>query len=333
MQRKYINRMIESGKWIPCKLPNGLCIYWTERAGNFIDLFESKGDNFCPHFKSIGVASGSCTTLCKGCFLQGTFRCMRDPGKPLLYTNLDKCSRNLEKDMLKSCQPFVYNDGEKCDSLLYDEFHGVTVKLLPVFVKNKKHGHKWLRLTKSANTRHLIGLDHQNTMILSYSLNPQVVADIFETFPQATIKERIKAAAFAQNTGKYPSRVRIDPIIPVNNWKKLYKEFLIEIKDLNFNPERFTLGTYRVLKQSKIVRKILGLDFALDVRDLEDKDNSKEQRRLRIPLNLRIEIYSFLIEEIMNLFPGSEIGICKETKALRDAIGYADKDNLCNCTL
>ncbi|NIM15393.1 MAG: hypothetical protein GTO45_25730 [Candidatus Aminicenantes bacterium] len=65
---------------------------------------------------------------------------------------------------------------------------------------------------------------------------------MFETFPQASIKERIQAASIAQNEGGYPSRIRIDPIIPVKNWKKVYSEFLDKMAELNFRPERFTLG-------------------------------------------------------------------------------------------
>ena len=205
--------------------------------------------------------------------------------------------------------------------------------MLPVFVKNKHLKHKWLRLTKTNNVKHLIGLEHENTMILSYSLNPQKVANLFETNLQTTIKERIAAATLAQNTGGYPSRVRIDPIIPIDNWKKLYIDFLIEMKELNFIPERFSLGVYRVLKRSKITNKILDLEFAIPIDGLEDADESKEQRRLRIPLKQRIEIYSFIIEEIKKIFPNSEIGLCKETKALRDSLGYTDDNKTCNCTL
>lgn len=333
MQRKYINKMIESGKWIPDTLPNGLKIYWSKRSSNFIDEFSSKGDNFCPHFKVLGVASGSCATLCKGCFLLGTFRVMRDPGVPLLYNNLDKCIKDLEKSMFESEQPNVYSDGEKCDSLLYDEYHGITKYLLPVFRKNKNLGHKWLRLTKSANVKHLIELEHENTMILSYSLNSQEVANLFETNPQATIREKIKAAALAQNIGSYPSRVRIDPIIPAGNWKKLYKDFLIEMKEFNFIPDRFTLGTYRVLKGSKSMDKILDSEFVIPIAELEDINECKKKRRLRIPIEKRIDIYSFIIEEIKRLFPYSEIGLCKETKALRDSLGFTDDDKICNCTL
>ncbi len=50
---------------------------------------------------------------------------MRDPGIPVLYKNLDKCKKELEKEILKSEKSYVYSDGEKCDSLLYDEYHGV----------------------------------------------------------------------------------------------------------------------------------------------------------------------------------------------------------------
>lgn len=332
MNRDYIERQIKSGKWIPETFPNGLKIYWAERSGNFIEKFESKGDNFCPHFKVIGVASGSCAIRCKGCYLLGTYRVLRDPGKPVLYKNLDRCAEEIEKDMLNSGETSVYNDGERCDSLLYDEHHRVTKALLPVFVRNKNLGNKFLRLTKSSCIKHLIGLDHQNVMILSYSLNPQEVANIFEGFPQATIEERIKTAALAQNEGGYPSRVRIDPIIPINNWKNAYGEFLEKMAELNFRPERFTLGIYRVLKRSKHIDKILNIKFPLPVSELEDADASREQVRLRIPLELRVEIYSYLIEHIQKIFPESTCGVCKETRELRKRIGFTDKNTDCNCT-
>jgi spore photoproduct lyase len=333
MNRAYIEKQIKSKKWIPDTLPSGLKIYWAERSSNFVELFESEGDSFCPHFKVIGVASGSCAVQCRGCYLQGTYRCLRDPGKPLLYKNLDRCAEELEKDMLESEEASVYSDGERCDSLLYDEHHGVTEKLLPVFVKHKSLGNKFLRLTKSSSVKRLIGLDHRNVMILSYSLNPQGVADVFETCPQATVEERIKAAAIAQNEGGYPSRIRVDPIIPINNWKSAYGEFLERMAELKFIPERFTLGTYRILKRSRHIDRIMNTGFAVPMSELEDADESREQARLRIPLELRVEIYSFLIERIKKMFPESEYGVCKETRELRRRIGLADKNKECNCTL
>lgn len=333
MNRDYIERQIKSGKWIPQTLPNGLKIYWAERSSNFIEKFESKGDNFCPHFKVIGVASGSCAIQCKGCYLLGTYRVLRDPGKPVLYKNLDWCAEELEKDIINSNEPSVYSDGERCDSLLYDEHHGVTRALLPVFVRNKNLGNKFLRLTKSSCVKHLLGLDHKNVMILSYSLNPQKVADVFESYPQATIEERIKAASLAQNEGDYPSRVRIDPIIPINNWKNTYLEFLESMAEFRFRPSRFTLGCYRVLRRSKHIKKILNVEFTVPLDKLEDADSSKEQARLRIPHDLRVEIYSFLIEQIKKIFPESSYGLCKETEKLRKRMGFSDRDTFCNCTL
>jgi DNA repair photolyase len=332
MNRSYIEKQVRSGKWIPHTLPNGSEIYWAERSSRFIEEFTSKGDSFCPHFKVIGAASGCCAVQCRGCFLMGTFRVLRDPGKPILYTNLDKCAQELEKDIVLSKEPSVYNDGEKCDSLLYDEYHGVTRALLPVFVKYKDKGNRFLRLTKSANVKHLVGLDHHEVMIISYSLNPQIVADLFETYPQASIIERIQAASLAQNEGGYPSRVRIDPIIPVKTWEKIYSEFLERMAELNFRPERFTLGLYRVLKRCGHIDKILDTEFAVPLDQLQDADECNIQARLRIPLELRVEVYSFLIERIQDIFPESRIGVCKETNELRNRIGFTDNDTNCNCT-
>jgi len=333
MNRSYIQKQIKSGKWTPQNLPNGLKIYWAERSSSFIEEFESRGDNFCPHFRVLGVASGSCAIQCRGCYLRGTYRVLRDPGKPVLYTNLKRCAEELEEDMLTSGKPSVYSDGERCDSLLYDEYHGVTPALLPVFVRNRTLGNKFLRLTKSSCVKHLIGLEHKNTMILSYSLNPQEIADVFEGSPQATIEERIKAGAFARNKGGYPSRVRIDPIIPVKNWKNAYRRFLGGMAELDFRPERFTLGIYRVLKRSRHMDKILNVKFSLPPEELEDADGSREQARLRVPLSLRTEIYSYLIEQIKKIFHESKYGVCKETGELRKRIGFTDRNTNSNCTL
>lgn len=333
MDRKYIERQIGSGKWVPTTLPNGLKVYLAERSSKFIGTFKSEGDSFCPHFKTIGTGSGTCACMCKGCFLKGTYRTMREPGVPVLHTNLDKCVEDLEKDILRSKDPSIYNDGEKCDSLLYDPYYGVTKALLPVFIKYKHKRNKFLRLTKSANTNHLIGLDHQGVMILSYSLNPQRVADLFETNPQATIEERIRAAALAQNEGEYPTRVRIDPIIPIEDCERHYAEFLVEMAEYKLRPDRITLGSYRVLKRSTNIQKILNEEFVIPIDELEDRDKCQKQARLRIPLEKRFAVYSYLIEKIKKIFPYAEIGLCKENEELRRKIGFSDKDTLCNCTL
>ena len=103
--------------------------------------------------------------------------------------------------------------------------------------------------------------------------------------------------------------------------------------ELSFRPERFTLGFYRVLKRSKYIDKILNVEFPVPVNELEDADENKDQARLRIPLELRVEIYSYLIEQIKKIFLESLYGVCKETKKLRKRIGFTDKDTYCNCTL
>jgi DNA repair photolyase len=155
---------------------------------------------------------------------------------------------------------------------------------------------------------------------------------LFETYPQASIIERIQAASIAQNEGGYPSRVRIDPIIPVKNWKRIYNDFLEKMAELKFRPERFTLGLYRVLKRCGHIDKILNTKFAVPLNRLQDTDDCNIQARLRIPLELRVEVYTFMIERIKEIFPESTIGVCKETNELRTRIGLTDNDTNCNCT-
>jgi spore photoproduct lyase len=328
---KFVDRHLSERKWRR-STANGFPVFFGERATSFIETFESKGDNFCPHFNVIGVASGSCAINCRGCYLKGTYRTMRVPGEPLLHENLDVFSEKLDK-WLQQSKNSVYSDGERCDALLYDgpDFP-VSETLLPVFVKHKENGNRWLRLTKSANIDHLLDLDHHGVMILSYSLNPQHVSELFEAGQVATISERIEAARRAQLAG-YPTRVRIDPVVVTDNWKRLYSDFLLEMSRSGLEPDVITLGTYRMIQQCRATFKMLDDEPAIDLNELVLTGESTEQQRLRYPDSVRRPVYEYLISEIKRLFPSVLIGICKETAAMRSSLGFTNDDTACNCTL
>jgi len=328
---KYVKRQLAQGAWRQAT-SNGFPVYLAKRSGAFVEDFKSKGDNFCPHFKVLGVASGSCWTNCHGCFLKGTFRKMRIPGEPVLYENLDECATELDRHLSKT-RDSVFSDGERCDSLLYDgtDFP-VTQSLLPVFIRHRESGNRWLRLTKSDRVAHLLGLRHEGVMILSYSLNPQPVSDLFEARPAATMPERIRAARSGQKAG-YPTRIRIDPIIPVEGWREEYRGFLHQMKKAGLVPDVTTLGTYRIIERSLPSFRLLGDPPPLDLADLIPTGVRREQRRLRHPDQTREEIYSYLIEQVSEIFPSSRIGLCKETRQLRSLLGFTDQDTICNCTL
>jgi DNA repair photolyase len=257
---------------------------------------------------------------------------MRIPGEPVLYENLGQCAAELTKEIC-AAQGTVFSDGERCDSLLYDGPNfPVTDKLLPVFLKCKDRGNRWLRLTKTANVDHLLSLDHQKVMLLSYSINPQQISELFEKNQVATIAERLAAARRGQDAG-YPTRFRIDPIITLPGWEQLYLDLLNQMKSCGLNPEVITLGTYRVIERSLPSFKMLGDGAAVDLVQLIPTGNSAVQRRLRYADELRKRVYQHLLERIREIFPTSRIGLCKETRSMRAELGFTGKDTACNCTI
>src|SRR2546428_8274078 len=61
----------------------------------------------------------------------------------------------------------------------------------------------------------------------------------------ASPEKRIEAASLVAEAG-YDTRVRIDPIFPIEDWKTHYQELLYAIFSL-FEPRRIILGTPRGL--------------------------------------------------------------------------------------
>ena len=163
-------------------------------------------------------------------------------------------------------------------------------------------------------------------------MNPQEISKLFESRPVATIEQRLRAARQGQNAG-YPTRFRIDPVIAVDGWKELYRSLIQKMKDLGLTPGVITLGTYRVIERSLPSLRMFGDTPPMDTKVLVPTGESKEQRRLRYPDAIRKEIYSYILGIIRDAFPGVPIGLCKETRWMRTALGYTDKDIACNCTV
>jgi len=174
-----------------------------------------------------------CPYQCTYCYLQGTFK---GKTEPTVFSNLDKLFREVEV-WLKNPNPKILNTGELSDSLAITR--KVIVKLIERFAKQEKH--KLLIVTKSDRVDEILGLNHNRQTIVSFSLNPEKVAEKFEVGAPPTSK-RLEAIEKCLDAG-YPIRVRIDPMIPVEGWEDFYRELALEVNRLK--PERVTLGSLR----------------------------------------------------------------------------------------
>lgn len=128
----------------------------------------------------------------------------------------------------------------------------------------------------------------------------------------------------------YRLRAVIMPIIPVEGWQEIYADFLESL--LAAVPlSRITLGqicSYPAALQ--LTQRKLGPNDPIS--RLLRKGKSKDGRT-RFPVRLRIEVYGHLIDTIMRLQPGLEIGLCMEEATVFHALDMQAAVDRCNCVI
>ncbi len=143
------------------------------------------------------------------------------------------------------------------------------------------------------------------------------------------IKERLRATEKTQKMG-FEVRWRIYPVIPVQNWQKIYEDFFI-LEAAPFRPSRITFGIYRQMAQGlKTFSQKWGLQpmpWKPDYKMLRDKGTHQQ-----LPTEMRIEIYLYLREIVELVWPGNKrpmLALCKESTHVREASGISGTH--CNC--
>ncbi len=292
--------------------------------GSIIKLFdktpfpEKPTDVVCPHFLELKWANG-CHFNCAWCYLQGTFRFRPMKKRPYLK-NINKTIAHILAFFEKVKEPYILNSGELSDSLLF-EYDGapLTNCIIPLFLQQNKH--KLLIVTKSTDIDNLLKLPSTNNIIVSFSVNAKKVAERWEK-GAPSVDMRLKAAKKLQDKG-FEVRLRIDPMVPIDNWMEHYKQLLVDIfEKYNLLPSRITLGSLRGLQST--------INNAWDkswVKYLEEKSNWGK----RIKLGKRLAMYSFVKNYLERQYDYTNIALCKETIEAWNNLEMDYKKIRCNC--
>jgi len=204
---------------------------------------KNSSDVVCPHFLELKWAYG-CPFDCSWCYLKGTFR-FRPNGKEPVIKDYGKIELHTKAFLEEVKTPEILNTGEIADSLMHENSNKPFSKfIIPIFETQKLH--KVLFLTKSSNVKNLLEIEPHNQAIISFSLNAIPVAKRWEKAPP--ILKRIEAAKKVYQVG-YEVRVRIDPMVPIDDWKEYYLQ-LVDLIFENLAPERITLGSLRGLQST-----------------------------------------------------------------------------------
>lgn len=275
-------------------------------------------DIVCPHFWELRWAFG-CPFDCAYCYLQGTGRGNKNPRyRPIIKVikAIDKAFKH--EYFLK--HPSIFNSGELSDSLM----NPANMKqITDLFETQNKH--KLLLLTKSDKVGWLTEHIKKQT-IASFSLNATEVWKLWEK-RSSSPQQRINAAKQLIEAG-YEVRLRIDPIFPVENWRRYYEDLLYSIfSTLPSDPNRITLGTPRGLAKTLMFTK----DKSWETIAFTDHPEHTGWGK-KAPTSTRKEIYQFFHDKLGNLgFDKSRIAICKETRSMWNELGMEPKDCRCNC--
>lgn len=346
----FVDDQVAQGRWREeviapevTGLSRPITVLRASRRSNLI-VFKWHGDKdtFCPpSWFDLALGNGACGYGCRSCFLMLTFRAMRDPMRHVLYENygaFEQATRNWLTSADRRPQHTLGIGIDRSDSLLYEGVAnaGHVRRLAPLFAsaKTNPHGCKMILLTKSANSHYLaeIAPTHRNNVVVTFSLNPEAVADLWEgKYPDTgeritpPIARRLEAALHAQALG-YEVRARIDPILTPEGWQDLYAAFFAEIARMGINFRYFTLGTYR--------EKNVALDFwrekwGLLPMEWEPTDLEQDGTHRHLPPSRRLEIYRAVRDLIRRELPQARVSLCKETHAVRKALMLCNAD--CNC--
>ena len=284
---------------------------------------EKETDVWCPHFMEFKPFNG-CPFKCAWCYLQGTFRWPT-------YKKLDdgthiaprlKDEKRIISSLLayfdKVKKPTLLNSGEVSDSFAFPDF--MFDKIIPLFISENTnpHRHKLLILTKHTIGSRLTELEAQDVVVYSASLNSYPVAERWEIAPHP--KERINAAKIVYDAG-YEVRIRIDPMVPIENYKKGYFELIDDLMS-SLTPSRITLGSLRGLQST-----INNSSDKSWVKYLGERSNWGG----KIPFETRKEMYLSIINYLKDEYNYRSVALCKETLEMWNAMGMDWKKIKCNC--
>ncbi len=286
--------------------------------------YSTEAGNSCPnywHFSPYGL----CPYDCRYCYLAGTPGVKHSPTVKI-FLNLAEMLDRVRATASKLANPTAFYLGKLQDGLALDPLTGYSRRIIPFFAQDP-HARLTV-LTKSADVENLLDLDHRGHTILSWSLNPPEISSAFER--NVPSPRRRRAAMQQCARAGYPIRAVIMPIIPIENWRTIYAEFLEHL--LRLVPlQRITLGqicSYSgalALMERKLTEDN-PISNQLDRRESADG-------RMRFPFELRVQVYRYLIDRIRRIRPALDIGLCLEERRTLETLSLTEAIARCNCVL
>ena len=254
----------------------------------------------------------NCIYDCSYCFLQDFLH-----NNPLLvaYVNVEDLLEELDQTFIAyPDRTFRVGTGELADSLALDEIIPYSQQLIPFF--NKQRNAVLELKTKSNCVKNLLNQSCTDNVIVSWSLNPQIIV-AQEEKGTPSLQQRLEAARLCAIKG-YKIGIHLDPIIIFQGWEREYHGMIEQIFEV-LSPsqiEWISLGSFRFRKSlKKIINERHKNTRLFTGEHIASKDG--KHRYLR---SLRNEAYKNLRQFLKNISTDLDVYVCMETKEIWEGV-------------
>lgn len=171
----------------------------------------------------VPYTSSGCTAMCMYCYLVCHFnKC----AYLRLFVNREEMLNKIIKTQEKSDEDLVFEIGSNSDLILENTITGN----LKWTIENFANSRGYLTFpTKFHMVDDILSINGKDKIIIRMSLNPKYIISHVE-LGTSDLKDRLEAIIKLKKAG-YKVGLLIAPIILVDNYKELYEELFIQIKD------------------------------------------------------------------------------------------------------
>lgn len=251
-----------------------------------------------------------CKYDCEYCYLQYYFQTK----VPVIFVNRDEVLEKIE-ELLNSFDNPYFHIGEVCDALAFDDLTEFSLDIVDLFTKYS-NGTIEFR-TKSTNVHNLISISNPpQNVIPSWTLSPQEIVQIIEHKTPSS-KERLAAAKQCQQAG-YIVGVRLDPIIMVEGWQKLYKNMIAQIFN-SLSPDRIDYISLGTPKHNKVLFETIKKRFPASHTILGELFPSTDGKYKYLKFQ-RVEIYKNMISWIREFAGDIRIELSIESDEVKELV-------------
>ena len=248
-----------------------------------------------------------CDMNCSYCYLQSFIN------TPMLtiYSNMDQALAELQAladSEGLAAQALRVGTGETVDSLSLDPLTLYSHDLIAFFrqVPNWTLEFK----TKSSRVDQFLQVPHAGNVVVSWSLNPQLIVER-EEHGTASLEERLSAAERSLAAG-HRVAFHIDPLIWHEEWKSSYGG-LVDTLTARFTPQQvpyMSVGALRFQpEQRAMMRERFGLNSYVTQAEMFPSGDGK----LRYDARIRQEMFSFVLARFRAHSADWRVFMCMET--------------------